>query len=141
VTGNWIGSLANHDGTIEVDDAAGNQVDSVSYGSQGDWAIRVRGPNDLGHYGWQWFTEADGLGKSLELIDPAMPNKYGQNWTNSITLYGTPGAANSVLRTNIAPFILDAAHFPLIPKSTDPVTITAQILDELTNGITVTLFY
>src|SRR5439155_6367922 len=92
VTGNWAGTLANNGGSIALNDAAGQEVDKESYTSQGDWAIRVRGPNDLGHYGWVWFTEADGLGKSLELINPNMSNKSGQNWGSSVPNYGTPGA-------------------------------------------------
>ena len=96
VVGDWAGTLANRGNRIELDDAAGQEVDAVTYASQGDWALRVRGPNDLGHYGWQWFTEADGFGKSLELINPDLPNQHGQNWAPSGPTYGTPGAPNSV---------------------------------------------
>jgi len=33
------------------------------------------------------------------------------------------------------------AHFPVVPHSTDPVVISARVLDERTNGLVVTLFY
>src|SRR6185503_5415883 len=77
--------------------------------------------------------------KSLELLNRSLSNDYGQNWGSSTTVNGTPGRLNSRSSANIAPLILEAAHAPIIPKSTDPVTITARILDEHTNGLTVTL--
>jgi len=101
--------------------------------------ILCRQLTDYGHVGWEWSSLASGQGRSLELINPAMPNEYGQNWKPSNTLNGTPGRANSVASSNIAPLILDAAHAPLIPSSTNTVTVTARILDEHTTGIVATL--
>ncbi|HYV30380.1 MAG TPA: CotH kinase family protein, partial [Candidatus Binatia bacterium] len=141
VVGDWNGVLSNNGDQIQLDDANGDQEDSVEYASEGDWAVRQRGPDDLGHQGWIWFTEADGLGNSLELINPALPSQHGQNWASSISPNGTPGARNSVLRSDIAPLILDVLHFPAVPRSTDTVAVTARILDELTNGLTVSVFY
>ena len=141
VIGNWLGVLSNNGDTLELERPDGTVEDTVSYASEGDWAIRQRGPFDLGHFGWEWFTEADGLGKSLELRNPDMPNKYGQNWRDSAAAGGTPGAANSVRTNDIAPLIEEVAHFPAIPKSTNSVLITATVLDELPSGFTVTLFY
>ena len=93
--------------------------------------------------GWQYTTEADAGNKSLEMVNSALSNEIGQNWAASTVNYGTPGAVNSntLLTPDIAPMILDVTHFPVIPKSTDPVTITAQIVDELTTGLTVNLHY
>ena len=54
---------------------------------------------------------------------------------------GTPAAANSVASANIAPLDLDVAHAPVIPRSTDPVTVTAEIRDESTTGVVATLFW
>src|SRR5205814_2370799 len=88
VVGNWAGLLSNNGDELQLADASGNVVDDVAYGSEGDWAIRQRGPNDLGHYGWEWFTEANGRGKSLELRNPNLPNKYGQNWMDSTAANG-----------------------------------------------------
>ena len=97
---------------------------------------------DNGQSGWSWFCPADGMGSSLELINPALPNTTGQNWSSSSTKGGTPGQPNSVASSNVAPLILDATHFPPVPRSTDPVTITARVRDELSNGVqSVTLFY
>ena len=92
--------------------------------------------------GWAWFSAASGNGSSLELINPKFDYTSGQNWTVSTNLGGTPGRANTVLSTNVAPLIQEVTHFPLVPKSTDPVAISARVTDELSNGVSsVTLFY
>jgi len=139
VVGNWVGILSNSRNDIDLDDANGDRIDSVEYADEGDWAIRRRGLVSVNHRGWTWYAEHDGLGKSLELISPAMPNEFGQNWAASITAQGTPGAANSVLGANIPPLILDVQHFPFVPSSTDTVTVVARLLDEAAVGVTATL--
>jgi hypothetical protein len=116
-------------------------VDKVDYASDGEWAQRRRGPLDLGHQGWVWTSGANGLGKSLELINPAVSNNKGQNWGASIPDNGTPGAPNSIASSDIAPIIGDLSNFPIIPKSNQQVTVTASVSDELTSGLNVTLFY
>src|SRR5258706_7508339 len=103
-------------------------------------SITVTQVLDNGHAGWTWVQPADGDGPSLELVNSALSNNEGQNWKSSTAPYGTPGTANSVSATNIAPMILDLAHSPLIPKSTDSVTVTAKIVDEVAAS-GVTLFY
>jgi hypothetical protein len=140
VIGNWVGVLSNSRNDIDLDDASGNRIDSVEYADEGDWgAVRRRGPLDRNHRGWEWYKEADGLGKSLELVNGALPNEHGQNWRPSITVEGTPGVVNSVLNANIAPMILQVRHFPVVPDSTDSVTITARLLNETASGVTATL--
>ena len=139
VFGGWLGQLSNNDDDIRLDDPLGQRVDSVHYADDGDWALRrvsAQFPP-----GWQWLAEHDGLGKSLELINPALPNEYGQNWSASVTVNGTPGRTNSVLSTNIAPLIIDTAHAPAVPRSTDPVTITTRLIDENAGGFSATLFW
>ena len=136
----WTGSLSRDGETIQIEDALGNTVAQVSYAAEGDWAVRRIGALDgLGRQGWEWFAEHDGLGKSAELVNAAMPTGNGQNWSSSITVGGTPGRTNSAARTNIAPIIAEAQHIPVVPRSSDPVTVSARILDERTNGLTVTL--
>jgi len=103
--------------------------------------IVIRQLSDLGYVGWSWSSRADGLGSSLELVNPAIPNVHGQNWRASSTTFGTPGRPNSVAVTNSAPLILDVVHSPAVPKPSDTVTITARILDEQTNGLLVQVFY
>ncbi len=153
VLGNWVGRLSNIDEDVEIEDATGTRVDLVHYASQGDWAIRQRGINDLGSYGWEWYAEHDGTvmntgpggeiggGKSLELIQALQLNDNGQNWSASGPVGGTPGRTNSITATNIAPLIYSVAHFPAVPKPTNVVFITAQLVDEKTNGITAQLFF
>ena len=97
---------------------------------------------DNGASGWSWFSAAGGFGNSLELVNPAMPNTCGENWLASANVGGTPGLPNSVLTNNIAPLIQDVTHFPLVPQSSDPVSITARVQDEPGNPApTVTLYF
>ena len=216
VIGDWIGQLSNYGETIEISDALGEKVDSVTYADSGDWGVRMRGDGedhvisltrngstvtvvcpgtrgngdrvtiygadqpeynvtnvaisgsslsgftysisgtpsspatgeiicrtltDYGHTGWGWSCHADGLGSSFELVNPVMPNQYGQNWKSSAAVHGTPGQPNSVLAPNAPPLVLDMRHFPAIPQPSDTVTVTAHLLDERTNGVTATLFW
>ncbi len=141
IIGGWDGRLSNSGETIELVTDMGVRIDLVRYADEGDWALRELGPNDRGHRGWTWSDEHDGGGKSLELINPALPNDYGQNWAASNHDGGTPGKVNSVASDDTAPLILDAEHFPVIPNSNDSVTVTASIVDESTTGITAVLNY
>lgn len=141
VAGPWIGTLGNNGEEIELEDAQGEVQDDVAYSNEGDWGTRVRGPLDRGSRGWEWFSEHDGLGKSLELIQPLVANDSGQNWAASLTVGGTPGAANSVRTPNIPPLILEVQHSPTVPQSTQTVTITARLVDEQDSGIVAALFH
>jgi len=42
---------------------------------------------------------------------------------------------------DIAPLIVDARHRPFIPRSTDLVTVTAEVIDEQVAGVVVTVHY
>jgi len=139
VVGNWVGVLSNTRNTIELEDANGDRVDLVEYAEEGDWAIRARGPVLSGHRGWIWYKEHDGLGKSLELVNPAMPNELGVNWASSLTFGGTPGEANSVLTANSSPLITDVTHVPALPTSTDNIRVLARVRDEQLQNVTVEL--
>jgi uncharacterized repeat protein (TIGR01451 family) len=142
VVGDWTGRLSNSDDELSLLNSAGEEVDAVDYADSGEWAVRARQSLDAyGLRGWDWLAPHDGGGNTLELINPAMPNEYGQNWSASLGTGGTPGAANSVTANNSAPFIQRVVNFPLVPRSIDTVTITARIEDELTTGLSVTLFY
>jgi len=141
VTGGWDGLLSNSGEQIQLIDSTGMTIDAVEYADEGDWAVRFLGPMDFEHRGWKWSDSHDGGGKSLELINPFLPNEYGRNWAASGTDGGTPGAANSVSDDDIAPLILDVEHYPIIPGPDDEVTVTANIIDELNSGISVTLYY
>ncbi|MCA9213170.1 MAG: lamin tail domain-containing protein [Planctomycetales bacterium] len=134
VVGGWTGQLANNGETIELINSSGVQVDSVRYASEGDWSTRAVGPVDRGHTGWIWTAGHDGNGHSMELINPAMSNNVGQNWTSSASLNGTPGVENSAKSTNVAPLISEVLHSPAIPQSNELVTVTARLTDEQPNA-------
>ena len=133
----WAAPIEGH--TLELSDGLGAVVNAVAFHSEGDWAVRRIGDVMYGHAGWEWYAEHDGLGKSLELINPTMPNSFAQNWTSSLAAGGTPGRANSVGQANIAPIVSDVSHFPIVPQSSDPVTLSARVLDERSDGVVVTL--
>ncbi len=132
VVGGWAGRLSNTGDAIELEDASGQQVDLVEYADQGDWATRVETGG-----GWEWLSQADGFGRSLELRQAALPDNHGQNWAASRTPEGTPGAVNSTATNNLPPMILEVSHVPAIPHSTNSVTVLARIVDEATTGLTV----
>ncbi len=140
VVGGWRGVLSHDGEEIQIEDAEDRLVNSVSFAPQGDWAVRRLGaPDRLNRQGWEWFAEHDGLGKSLELVNRVLPNTCGQNWGSSREPGGTPGRANSIAQGDVAPLILDVAHSPLLPRSSDPVTVTARLRDEPLDAATLSL--
>src|SRR5207249_3277163 len=114
VVGGWTGVLANNGEALQIENALGENVDTVAYANEGDWAIRQRGPLVNNHRGWVWLAEHDGLGRSLELMNARFSNNAGQNWASSTNFNGTPGRVNSVARSNIAPVISQVQHSPAI---------------------------
>jgi hypothetical protein len=141
VIGGWIGQLSDSGETIELADDTGLVIDRVPYADEGDWSMRFLGPDDRGHRGWEWSDQTDGVGASLELIDPDLPNEYGQNWAASLSIGGTPGRVNAAATNDAAPLIVDVTHAPVIPKPADRVTVKARIIDEQADGITARLHY
>ena len=136
----WTGRLSNSGERIRLIDAGGEEVDEVRYYDQGDWAIRTR-VNIGNEPGWEWNSPADGQGSSLELINPDLSNKQGQNWAFSPPNTPSPGAANAAAAENTAPFILDVEHRPAVPTSSDPITIVAELRDEAGESMSGTLHY
>src|SRR5689334_9243798 len=75
VVAGWMGKLSNSSNHLVLVDVIGGEVDSVDYSDDSDWAERRRDdPPDFGHRGWHWRSDADGFGKSLELINAAFDN-------------------------------------------------------------------
>ncbi|MEO8352818.1 MAG: CotH kinase family protein, partial [Chthoniobacteraceae bacterium] len=130
VVGGWTGRLSGSGERVELSDQNGVPISDVRYADEGDWATRVRGELDLGHRGWVWESRADGGGSSLEMRNRVLGTGNGQNWGASTGNGGTPGAANSLASTNIAPLIKDVKHRPELPRSTDPIVISCDIEDE-----------
>ncbi len=152
LVGGWRGKLSHRGDHLVLRNALDEVVNSVHYASEGDWALRQRGPLDNGSRGWEWFAAHDGLAtntatglgegnRSLELLNPLMPNGNGQSWTASLVSGGTPGRANSVFTNDMAPLIYEVTHFPPVPKSSQTVTITARVVDESLAGLQVWLNY
>lgn len=140
--GGWVGRLANRGEWISLIDSQGVKIDQLFYSDQGDWATtRLLAEPDNGFRGWSWQASHDGDGKSLELQNPALTNDYGHNWAASIPDGGTPGAPNSILTDDVAPLIADVAHVPLIPSSSDSVSVTASVFDESPADVTATVSY
>ncbi len=136
----WQGRLSDNGETLTLRNALGQVEDSVAYANEGDWAVRTRGPDDRGHRGWKWSAPPDGGGPSLERINPRLTVDSGQNWTPSWSAGGTPGAVNSVAAAETAPVLLDVLHQPAVPRSTEPVLVTARVVDDAPGVLTVTLW-
>ena len=138
--GNWTGKLSNSGERILLVDDSGDKVDEVRYHDQGDWASRerVRVGNEPG---WDWNSPADGQGSSLELINPILSNKLGQNWGFNNANLPSPGAINSAATNDSAPLILELEHRPAIPTSSDRIGISAKLRDEIDETIGATLHY
>ncbi len=141
VVGGWTGQLSNRGERIALVDSHGLLVDAVTYSDEGEWSQRGQGPPDHGHRGWIWLDQHDGGGKSLELVNAQVSNDHGQNWSASAEDEGTPGAVNSVHATDTLPLILDTTHAPVIPTSSDSVTVSARVLDELSSGVEVAVWW
>jgi len=137
----WEGHLSNSGEKIELEDTLGVVIDMVTYADEGDWAVREWMRDPVYGFGYSWSNLHDGGGHTLEVINPAMTNNSGQNWSASIPAGGTPGAANSVFSADIAPLIRNVEHYPIIPTASDAVTVVAKVQDELTTGLNVVLHY
>ncbi|MDB4491407.1 lamin tail domain-containing protein [bacterium] len=141
VIGNWIGRLSNDSETITLTNADGNPVDQLDYATQGDWGLRTQSAPEKEITGWIWENKADGDGHSLEKRQPLVRLSSGMAWALSTEAGGTPGATNSTFTENLAPVIQDVAHEPIIPRSSDTITITAQVTDDADPSTVVSLFY
>lgn len=144
VTGGWTGQLSNSGEKVRLDNAAGTEVDAVTWSDEGDWALRGRGPTMTGwwgHLGWEWFSGADGGGKSVERITPLLRQNTGQIWADSQAAGGTPGAVNSMAAADVPPVILDAQHWPPVPNSSTPIRVSCEVADEAAAAPSVALWW
>jgi spore coat protein CotH len=75
-----------------------------------------------------WPVTPDGLGPSLELVDPFAPHATPRNWRASVSPLGsTPGAPNSVAADGLPPWISSVSHGTPAPAT--PITVTAFVED------------
>jgi hypothetical protein len=112
VLGPFAGGLRNDAETLLLRDALGNPADRVRYADEGSWP-----------------PEADGLGPSLELVNPAIENRYGPSWAAS-SGEGTPGARNSAFAADPVPVVAGVEHQPVVPASSQRVRVLAAASDE-----------
>ncbi len=106
------GGLSNSGERIQLLDAAGRVVDIVEY-------------RDV----WPWPVTPDGLGPSLEVIDPREDNNTARNWRASVDLSGhTAGRPNSVRAQGLPAWIEEVTH-TVSPAPGAPFRVTARILD------------
>jgi hypothetical protein len=78
--GEYLGQLGNGGETLELRDNLAILVDSVTWDDVPPWP-----------------TAPDGLGPSLELIDPELDNALADSWGPSSADWGSPGTANSAV--------------------------------------------
>ena len=119
--GTYTGSLKNSGETISLKNAGGTTIDSVAYLDVAPWPVTP-----------------DGLGPSLELIDPTADNNLARNWAAATNVAGhTAGAANSVAGT-IGPNLTGLSAVPNRPAANEPVVVTATASGAVDS---MTLFY
>ena len=143
VVGNWDGRLSNDSETISLTNDEGELVDQLDYTTQGDWAQRTQTEPEgkAAVEGWLWANQADGEGHSLEKRQPHVSISSGMAWAVSAKEGGTPGAINSTFQRNIAPIIRNVTYHPIIPRTSDIITINAKVDDDTDPSATVNLLY
>ena len=107
--GPWIGGLANDGETVQLVDATGAEMDSVSYG-----------------LGFPWPTVGDDPERSMQLIHEGLDGNLGGSWRSAPP---TPGARNAVTTDSVPPQVRQVEHEPSEPTSGQLVTITARVTD------------
>jgi hypothetical protein len=114
------GAISNQGDTVNLRDAAGALMDTVTYQPEFPWPVGAC----IG-------------GLSMQLIQPALDNDLGGSWRSATP---TPGAQNAVFAATAPPQIRQVAHTPSQPTAAQPVVITAKITDP--DGVaTATLLY
>ena len=106
------GELADQGERITLLDASGVIVDEVIFGDEPPWP-----------------SLPDGVGPSLEVIDPDLDNSIPRNWRASIAPAGhTARVLNSVDANGLPPWIENVQH-GLEPMPSSPISVTARLTD------------
>jgi hypothetical protein len=110
IFGPYSGKLSGDGETITLRDAAGQVVNSISYG-----------------VGFPWPTVGDDPGHSIQRLNPLADGDLGGHWRGELP---TPLAANSLVLTAtnaLPPALRHVDHSPNQPRSGEPVLLTARI--------------
>jgi hypothetical protein len=110
----YDGNIQNSGEILQVIDDIDNVVDEVDYSDLPPWPVTP-----------------DGLGPSLERIDPTLNGNTPRNWRASIAVAKhTAGAINSVNAAGLPPWISNVQHGTVQPDA--PITVTAFVEDATT---------
>jgi len=118
VLGPYDKKLSNFSDEVELEDNLKNRMDFVEYRQEGLWpetpdgCVAPVGP--------------DGCGASLELVNYDVDNRLPGVWRASLG-NGTPGQPNGQYIADPAASIDDVKHSPLVPTSSQEVTVTARV--------------
>ena len=108
----YANALGNSGEWLRLFDATDALIDDVEYADGGFWPVLP-----------------DGLGPSLEVVDPTEDNSTPRNWRAAVATAGhTAGAVNSVDAVGLPPWISNAS-WPMEPAPDDPILVTAIIAD------------
>src|SRR5688572_29926941 len=84
VVGPWTGQLSNSSNTIRLVNGSGNEIDSVTYADDGDWAVRRRGGENP--------KKVAEITRSGSNATVALPN-HGYATGQSVAIFGANQAA------------------------------------------------
>ena len=120
--GNMDFNLSNGGELIRLFDETGTIIDSLTYDDEPPWP-----------------TEPDGMGKTLELIDPFLPNHYPASWRASFNDHGSPGGENVYTSAERRSTGALPDGFRLSPAYPNPFNATTVISFELRDASFVSL--
>ena len=116
VLGPYTGGLSGEGETVDLVDPSGERIDRVNFDIDFPWPIA-----------------ADGVGSSMELINPSLDNNLGSSWrssnTNGSLSPPTPGLVNSAFSPVAPPNIRQVRHLPQQPANSEDTVITAKVTD------------
>ncbi len=110
--GPFTGGLDNAAETLVLRDAMRNVMDRVRYADEGSYP-----------------ESADGLGPSIELLNPELENRRGPAWRAGED-DGSPGTQNSRHEADPLPVVGGVRHTPAVPTPSQSVHVLASVTDE-----------
>lgn len=108
--GEYEGSLSNGGETIDLLDAGGAVIDTITYDDAG-----------------QWPAAPDGTGPSLELNDLFADNSLAVSWGTSLAPTGHSAGIENSLEGLTLPTVADMAVNPARPSAGEGITVSARI--------------